>query len=554
MESSKITRRELIKNLGMSVAATTLPRLSLGADRTETAKPNFVFILADDQGWTGTSVQMHDAIPESKSDFYRTPNLERLARQGMRFSQAYAPSPMCCPTRCSILTGKSPAQLHMTTVILGPDVTAADGYKLIPPKRARSIPASETTIADMLKRESYATAHFGKWHLASGGPGRHGFDEHDGSTGNEGPGLLKDPNPKDIFGITSRGVAFMEKHVRARRPFYLQLSHYAVHGPILSRTSTAEACKRRRKGRNHFSAEYAASTEDLDAGLGMILDKIDRLGIADNTYVIYMSDNGPSARGPDASSNRPLAGGKGMLWEGGIRVPFIIRGPRIKPNVFSHTPAVGYDLLPTISELAGVSEPLPHGVEGGSLVPLFRNDGRGDVRRPHDGLVFHFPNYGRGPGAKPQSAILLGDHKLIKLYETGELLLFDLSKDIGEKRDRAKEMPGKAAELERRLNEYLKAMNAGMPTENPAYDPSKTSTRRRSPGRTPDTAHSFKGPLAQNDKNRDGKISRNEAPLRLRTRFDQIDVNGDGFIEPTEMREYHRRTGRGDRGRGGRRR
>ena len=201
-------------------------------------RPNFVFILSDDQDWTGLSVQMHDAVPNSRSDFYRTPNLEKLAKQGMRFTDAYAPAPVCSPTRYSLQTGKSPAQLHWTKASRA--MTAADGYKLIPPRIVRQISFSETTIGEILKRAGYGTAHYGKWHLRGGGPGRHGFDEHDGDTSNADAAPFTDPNPVDIFGISERAATFMEKHARAHKPFYVQLSHHALHYPQNALKSTLQ--------------------------------------------------------------------------------------------------------------------------------------------------------------------------------------------------------------------------------------------------------------------------------------------------------------------------
>ncbi len=252
--------------------------------------PSFVFILADDMGWTGLSCPMDDKVPRSKSDFYQTPQIDRLARQGMRFSNAYSPSSMCTPSRAGILTGKSPALLRMTTP--GPAKGQPADRKLIPPQHIDSLPDRETTIAEVLRRRGYATAHFGKWHLGGGGPGRHGFDQHDGDTDNRGPGLYEDPNPKDIFGVTRRAVAFMDDQVAAGKPFYVQLSHYALHGPSESLDGTKAAYEARPAGTRHDNVEYAAMTRDLDTGVGMVLDRIDRLGIAETTYVVFMSDNG----------------------------------------------------------------------------------------------------------------------------------------------------------------------------------------------------------------------------------------------------------------------
>jgi arylsulfatase A-like enzyme len=434
--------------------------------------PSFVFILADDMGWTGLSCPMDDKVGTSKSDFYQTPRIDQLARQGVRFSNAYSPSSMCTPSRASLLTGKSPALLRMTTP--GPAKGQPDDRKLIPPRHVDSLPDSEITIAEVLRRQDYATAHFGKWHLAGGGPGRHGFDQHDGDTENNGAGLYEDPNPKDVFGITNRAMAFMQQQVLAGKPFYVQLSHYAVHRPSKSLASTQAACAESPSGIRHRDVEYAAMTRDLDTGVGMVLDHIDRLGIAENTYVVFMSDNGAAAR-PRSTENQPLSGGKASFWEGGIRVPLIVRGPGVEPNSFCHQNVIGYDLFPTFSELADVPTALHSSVEGTSLVPLWRGRTDGAVfRRDREELVFHFPHYAPGPNQTPQSAILTANLKLIRFHETNEIRLFDLARDIGEKNDLTRQMPDKAAALAEKLRAYLVRVQAQLPSPNPDYDPATT--------------------------------------------------------------------------------
>ena len=477
-----MNRREFLRLSGGFATGLLCPRLfaeSAEGAEPKPRRPNFVFILSDDQGWNGLSVQMHDAVPDSKSDLCRTPNLEKLAAQGLRFSAAYSPSPVCSPTRYSLLTGKSPAQLGSTRA--GPVMTAADGYKLIPPTIERQISSRETTIAETLKRAGYATAHFGKWHLYGGGPARHGFDVSDGETDNRDAEPLKDPNPVDIFGITERAKAFMEEQVEAGRPFYLQLSHHALHYPENSLKETQKAYRERRPLAPQRQVERAAMTENLDTGVGLVMDKISRLGIADNTYVIYMSDNGSGGRG----RRGPLAGGKGSLWEGGIRVPLIIRGPGVKSGACCHERVVGFDFFPTLCELAGLKGPLPDGVEGGSIVPLL-SEGKDAVKRPREELVFHFPHYQGKDG--PHSAILLGRYKLIKFYETGEARLFDLSSDLGETRNLARQMPEESKRSLRRLEVYLEAIGAQMPDTNPDHDPGKPPAdwrgrERRKPGK-----------------------------------------------------------------------
>lgn len=475
--SSNTTRRRFLSRLGAGAAA-----LSIGATARAAAKlPNFVFILSDDQGWTGLSAMMDDRMPvASRSDYYRTPNLERLANEGMRFASAYAPHPNCSPSRCSILTGKSPAMLHMTDIIHRNTGGLYEGNRMIPPQHINAIPADEITFPEILKRmkASYATAHFGKWHLGGGGPGEHGFDEHDGETGNGGPGNFGDPNPKDIFGISERACAFLEKQKEADRPFYMQLSHYATHAANRALKSTTAEYEALPKGERHNVPIYAAMTENLDDGVGIVMEKLDELGLADNTYVVYLADNG-GFTSPSITTNDPLSHGKASVWEGGIRVPMIARGPGINAGSCCRQRVVGYDLFPTFLELAGSREPLPKGVEGGSLKALFESGGRAGVKRPREELVFHFPHYQHGKGTKPQTAILLGDYKLMKFWETGETQLFNLTKDIGETTDLSAKMPEKAKELEARMAKYLKDIKAQMATPNPDFDPATDPARNK---------------------------------------------------------------------------
>ena len=452
-------RREFLGVVGAGVCGVAVAN---AFGQVGSKRPNFIFMVSDDQGWDGLSVQMHDAIANSKSDFYQTPNLEKLAQQGRRFSAAYSPSPVCSPTRCSLQTGKSPAQNHWTKA--SPIMTDADGRKLIPPMHGKNLSSDETTIAEMLKQAGYTTAHYGKWHLGGGGPGNHGYDVHDGNTGNGNAAPFVDPNPVDIFGMSRRANAFMEENTEAGKPFFIQLSYYALHYPQNALASTRQAYENRLRGRSYREINRAAITEDLDTGVGMIMDQVEKLGIGDHTYLIYMSDNGAGGRGRGV-----LRGGKGSLWEGGIRVPLIIQGPGIEPNTFCDERVVGFDLFPTLCELGGVSQPLPAGIEGGSIASLL-SGGSGAVVRPREELVFHFPHYQSGDG--PHSAIMLDDYKLIKLYETDKLHLFDLSKDIGEENDLAGRKPEVVAKLHDQLNAYLVSVDAQMPQPNPYYDPS----------------------------------------------------------------------------------
>lgn len=442
-------------------------------------RPNIVLMLADDQGWNGLSVAMHPDVAESKGDVFHTPWLEKLASQGMRFSAAYAPAPVCSPTRISLQTGKSPAQLHWTKA--APPET---GRPLIEPQLIKSLPAAEVTYAELLREAGYATAHFGKWHLSGGGPGAHGYDVHDGDTGNEYAFQFTDPNPADLFGMAERAEAFMDRCSRAGKPFCIQLSWTALHAA----TNALRATRTRYAYLNAAGgnlADVAAITEDLDTAVGRVLEALDRRGLTANTYVIYMSDNGAGG-----GKRGGLSGGKGSVWEGGIRVPLIVRGPGIAPNSWCHERVVGYDLFPTICAWAGVSpSKVPANIEGGSLTELLAHHGRGAVRRPREELVFHFPHY-QSDG--PQSAIYLGSWKLIHFYDDDRDVLFDLAEDLGERRDLAREQPAEAARLRQRLDGYLAAVGAQLPTRNPKFDPASpapaTRGKRRDKPKTPQQA------------------------------------------------------------------
>lgn len=434
------------------------------------SKPNFVFIFVDDMGWTGTSVEMIKGNPETKSDFYQTPNIEKLASQGMRFSNAYSPAALCTPSRAAILTGKTPAELHMTT----PGGGRAQPYqKLAAPTHIKDLPTSETTIAEVLKEQGYVTAHLGKWHLGHGTPGEHGFDVHDGSTGNEVPDNKN--GPKDIFGITKRACEFMEQQAKEGNPFSLQLSHYAVHSPVEALDASISTFSEVRKGERHTDIDYAAMTWDLDASIGNLLNKLDELNLSDNTYVVFMSDNGAGGN-PRKQDNLPLNGGKGSLYEGGIRVPLIVRGPGIEANSFCRENVTGCDLFSTFCEWAAV--PDIGKVDGTSIAPLLSGKPE-NFQRLEESLLFHYPHYGHGPAQKPQSAIIVGNYKLLKGLETGSVQLFNLEDDLAEEKDLAKKIPAKTSELEALLDRRLEEAAAQMPTENPDYDPNAESSTRR---------------------------------------------------------------------------
>jgi arylsulfatase A-like enzyme len=461
-----------------TLVATLLPAPLAALCSDALARPNFVLVLGEGHGWSSTSVQIDDAVPGSKSTVVRTPNLEKLAQGGMRFANFYAASPRCTPSRAAIFTGKSPAQLHMTFVNEGRrDSGGSPNGRVLPPASSTELPASETTIAELLKRGGYATAHLGKWHVGRVSPSQHGFDESDGPTNNGGPDNVANPHPKQLCAMTQHGMDFMARQVKEGKAFYLQLPHYASRQGGDASPEALSVVKAWGGNLSEREIAEAAADLDLDKAFGMVLKQLDELGIAKNTYVIFTTDHGTPGRNP------PLAGGKGTVSEGGLRVPFVIRGPGIQPGACSHVRAIGEDLFPTIAALARESEPLPKGVEGGSLVPVLTNGGRGTVTRPREEFVVHFPHYDKDV-AGPASAILLGDFKLIRVYETGALRLYSIAKDPGERDNLAQEMPDKVKELNQQLTDYLLAVNAQMPKPNLNYDATKpTQTKRGGKGK-----------------------------------------------------------------------
>ncbi len=398
------------------------------------ATPNFVFILADDQAWNGLSTRMIADLPESGSDYHRTPHIDRLAREGMTFSRAYAAAPKCEPSRYAI-------QFGMTTVSLNaPDKRTAVRFKA----------ESSHSLANSLKRANpaYRTATFGKWQLVRT-QRELGFDRDDGKITQNQDGESPDPqDPKRMFEITENGNRFMEDSVASERPFYLQLWHYAVHGRNQSLPETLEHWQTKPLGRLHRDPTRAAMAEDFDRAVGATLAKIDQLGIRDRTYVIYMSDNG----GP----TRYLRGGKTNVTEGGLRVPLLVRGPGIAQNSYCDQPVVSYDLLPTVLDLAHSEAVSPPRVEGGSWKPLLMSRCADGVDRPLEELVFFFAE-SRGRDAGPQAAIIAGKFKLLYAWPDSRAVLFDLSEDIRESRDVAAQYPDVAVRLERNLMDHLEA-------------------------------------------------------------------------------------------------
>eukprot|EP00752_Nemacystus_decipiens_P015221 g13554.t1 len=429
-------------------------------------------MLSDDQAWSGTSVPMHPDYDFSFDEDLHTPHLQAMAERGMRFSSAYAPAPVCSPTRASLMSGRSPAALGWTKA--GPSLAARKNPPMLAPQSNRSFDSDIVTFAELLQQAGYRTAHLGKWHLDGGGPEANGFDVSDGNIGNEASAKYKAPNPVDLFGMAERAEDFMAASKRSGKPFFIQLSWLALHSAenALPETIAKYQAARMRRERQ---AHRAALTENMDTAVGRVIASVEKLGLADNTYIIFMSDNGGPSR--DA-----LNGGKGNLFEGGIRVPLVITGPGIEANSWSHTPVVGYDLYPTFLDWAGAEIPgnVKAKLEGGSIANVL--SGQADaVDRPSEGLVFHFPHY--QTQVTPHSAIRVGDYKLLKSHQSGKVKLFNLEEDLREKNDLSKKLPDLARALEAKLDAALKELGADLPVINKDYDPSKPTETSVGPTR-----------------------------------------------------------------------
>lgn len=452
--------------------------LAAGICQSVNAKnPNIILFLVDDQGWYQSPLKMVDSLDNSKSDFIENmPNYIRFSQEAARFTQAYSAAPISGPSRACIQTGKSLCQLKYTELSNWEEPSSK--RKLIAPTPDFFLPDEETTIAEMIKEinPTYRTAHFGKWHCDDSlkgnkwPNGKQGYDYHDGEHGNSGPAYYGGANPKDIFGITDRAIGFITEQVESDRPFYLQISHYALHNPPIAREETL-AKYRKDKSLSSLEQQWAAVAEELDTGFGMIIDCIRKLGIEGDTYIFWMSDNGIPNPATARRNNLPLRGTKLTLWEGGIRVPLLARGPQIHEGVVIDTPVVGYDLFPTFCDIVsgGKRVKMPDELPGGSFLKLLKGK-KSSVEGRSEELYFHYPHY-RGKNQVPSSAIVQGDWKMLKNYETNQYLLFNLKEDLLERDDLSKEYPQKYDELKTKLDDFLKKSGALMPINNPDYRP-----------------------------------------------------------------------------------
>jgi len=442
---------------------------------TAADKPNVIIILIDDLG--------RNDLGCYGSRYYRTPNLDKLAADGIRFSDAYAACPVCSPTRAAILTGKYPARLHLTDWL--PGRADRPDQKLVRPVIRQQLPLEEVTLAEALKAAGYTTGHIGKWHL--GGPGfgpqQQGFDVNVAGDQTGSPrsyfAPFKDAQGRFMPGLeqandgeylTDRLTTEAERFIETNRdrPFFLYFAHYAVHIPLRAKKELVAKYATDGRPGTQNNPIYAAMVESMDESVGRVVKKLADLGLDQKTLVIFTSDNGGLAvhegANTPATTNAPLREGKGFLYEGGIRAPLIIAGPGVeKPGRLSEVTVSSIDFFPTILELCGVTtNSKPDGV---SIVPVLNGGG---LKR--DALSWHYPHYAN-QGGRPGGVVRAGDMKLIEFYENGRRELFDLKRDPGESRNLAADKPDVVRQLAAKLELWRVDVEAQMPRPNPDYHP-----------------------------------------------------------------------------------
>ncbi|MGB0766104.1 MAG: sulfatase [Phycisphaeraceae bacterium] len=445
-------------------------------------RPNIVFIMADDLGVTDLGV--------TGSDYYLTPNLDRLASEAMVFTAAYANCANCAPTRAALMSGMYAPRTGVYTVG-NPARGRAAERALIPSPNRTELDPDFVTIAEVLQGAGYTTAHMGKWHLGSGdtGPLAQGFDLNVGGGRNGLPKSFFSPYgnvdipdaPKGEYltdRLTHEAADFIRRQKDSDEPFFLYLPLYTVHTPIQPEQARVAAAEVREKGERHTNPKYAAMVEGMDHYIGRVLGALDEHGLAENTLVVFTSDNGGHGTYTD---QHPLRGSKGMFYEGGIRVPLIVKYPGVtKAGSRSDEPVLLFDFFPTLAELGKAKLPTSQPVDGESLVPVLRDPG---APLDREAIYFHFPaylqGYRGGEGAEahrppwratPCSAVRSGDWKLVEYFEKSEIELFNLKTDPGEQNNVANDHPEKTLELVSKLRAWQQSVDAPIPTEkNPKY-------------------------------------------------------------------------------------
>jgi arylsulfatase A-like enzyme len=437
--------------LAASIAAIVGLQSLAPAPSAQTRPPNIVFILADDLG-------VNDLAVYGRKE-HRTPNLDRLASEGMRFTTAYVASPICSPSRAALMTGRAPARLHITTYIPGrPDTPS---QKLRHPLMRQQLPLEESTLAERLRAAGYATAMIGKWHLGAAGfmPRDQGFDvEHAGQATTK---PSETEGGKGEYDLTTEAQRFIDAN--RERPFFLYLGHNNPHIPFQSARPALVTANTKA-----FEPAYAATLQTLDDSVGRLLAHLDAAGLRERTIVVFTSDNGglhvPEGPHPRVTHNTPFRAGKGYLYEGGVRVPLIVRGPGIPAGRVVDAPMMNTDWLPTFLELAGA--PAATGLDGISQVNLLRTGKPASAQRT---FFWHIPHY-TNQGSRPAGAVRDGRWKLVEHYDSGQAELFDLTADVSETIDRSKADPARTAALRQRLREWRTSVGAQENTPNPGVD------------------------------------------------------------------------------------
>ena len=446
----------------------TIWMIGLSTSASAETAPNILLILTDDHGWSQLSKPMDPEVPESMSEYLQTPNMSRLIAEGRRFTSGYSPAPLCTPTRRSILCGTS---------------TARSG----PEFKSSWVPADHLTIPRALKQANpnYRCAHFGKWgEQMISTPEECGYDASDGMTGNNTGGMpaslgvkgghadgpphfIDNDDPKRTNSVTTRAVDFMSEQRQDQKPFYVQVSYYAQHLSVVTSERTLAQWDAKGTPDRRYPPAWAAMMEELDQGVGRLLDAVDDLGIRDDTYVFFTADNGgrgsvPGGDGSLAETNAPLTGAKHSLYEGGIRVPFLVRGPGITAESVCRTPVVGYDFLPTFHALAGgKSSELSDEIDGVSFAGLLGEAVDSALDRPQEAVFFHRPDRGFSAVRRANEKLMLfwnndGTVKRRELYRVGR-------NPTESGRDQADKRPERADELQELLLSYLKLVNASKP-------------------------------------------------------------------------------------------
>ena len=428
-------------------------------------KPNILFILIDDMGWMDLGCQGNPHV--------KTPNIDRFAMEGVRFTDAYAPAPVCSPTRAALMTGHSPARLHLTNHLPHQNRFTPPESKLLPAEMRDHLPLEYTTIAERLRDEAgYATAFIGKWHLYKGREEKfaaqfQGFDINIGGCSYGGPPTFFDPYRIPFLTDRKKGeylpdrladetISFMQKQVQAKKPFYVALWNYTVHWPMEAPGEfVAKWADKPKVGYNH--KVYPAMLETMDLAIARVLEELGRLKIEEETFVVFTSDNGPIGGVGDA---RPLRADKGHLYEGGIRVPLIVRWlGKVAAGTVREDPVILTDFYPTLLEVAGLKTRKHYPGDGESLLPVLT--GEADLQR--DALFWHYPNFAFHRDNRLGSAIRMGDYKLIEFFDRNEVELYNLREDLGEKKNLAGVEAGRVEEMRKRLSRWREKSGARMP-------------------------------------------------------------------------------------------